>query len=157
MQKSHWKNGHTFITNSTPRFQKELKDLDLLPISLHLFSIQHSCFAAMSSLWDVDGSHQSRSLSEATATCQLTSSRSLPMAAGIYPGPSWIGTCADEGHVFLWCVIIKGLSRRSMRHQEAIDERLIKGINADWHFYLRIIKGRQNESSRFGGVRLMNM
>ena len=89
------------------------------------------------------------------ATCQLTSSRSLPMAAGIYPGPRWTGTCASEGHVFLWCMIITGLSRRSMRHQEAIDERLIKGIDADWHVYLRIIKGRQNESSRFGGARLM--
>lgn len=92
------------------------------------------------------------------ATCQLTSSRSLPMAAGIYPGPRWTGTCAGEGHVFfMMCDHQKWLSRRSMRHQEAIDERLIKGIDADWHVYLRIIKGRQNESSRFGGARLMNM
>ena len=46
-------------------------------------------------------------------------------------------------------------SSKDMRHQEAIDERLIKGRNADWHFDLRIIKGRQNESSRFGGAGLM--
>lgn len=50
-----------------PGFQKELKNLNLFPIP-RIFFDTACCFAAMSSLWDVDGSthHQSRSLSAAT-------------------------------------------------------------------------------------------
>ncbi len=73
------------------------------------------------------------------ATCRLTSSRSLSMAAGIYPGPSCTGNLCRWGtfviYVYILSLFIKGLSRRSMRHQEGIDERLTKGRNTDWHVF----------------------